>query len=202
MLDRHTSMIRRWQTTSFLSYFYCSFTYHDQLWNVKCIFLFSKFPILIANDVSYIFYINEDACLCKQEYAENAWCYRLKMCRIFFKHKLDVCKRVYVSKEERAAKFRPLLGAYGLWAGRSLLCLCCCDTGPRFLRPHPRHRPIKSPSTTSTGQWWSILTRIPREVANMKSTKLHLQWENEWITQPHKSWILELASFPRVMRSF
>jgi hypothetical protein len=49
----------------------------------------------------------------------------------------------------RAAKFRPMLGAQGLWAGRDL----CCDTGPRFFRSHPKDRPIQSPSTTHEGVW-------------------------------------------------
>ena len=54
----------------------------------------------------------------------------------------------------RAAKFRPMLGAQGLWEGRgSLSCHTCCDTGPRFFQFHPKDRPIQSLLTTHEGMW-------------------------------------------------
>jgi hypothetical protein len=55
----------------------------------------------------------------------------------------------------RVGKYRPMLGAKGLWAGikGSLLCHTYCDTGPRFLRSHPKDRPIQSPLTTHKGMW-------------------------------------------------
>jgi hypothetical protein len=44
----------------------------------------------------------------------------------------------------RAAKFRPVLNAQGLWAERDLYR----DTGTRFFRSHPKDHPIQSPLTT------------------------------------------------------
>jgi hypothetical protein len=49
----------------------------------------------------------------------------------------------------RAAKFRPMLGTQGLWAGRDLYRA----TGPQFMRSHPKDRPIQSPLTTHEGVW-------------------------------------------------
>jgi hypothetical protein len=49
----------------------------------------------------------------------------------------------------RAVKFRPMLGALGLWAGRDLYRA----TPPRFFRSHPKDRPIQSPFTTHEGMW-------------------------------------------------
>ena len=38
-------------------------------------------------------------------------------------------------------KFRPMLGAQGLWAGRNLYrANTYCDTGPQFKRSHPKDR--------------------------------------------------------------
>jgi hypothetical protein len=35
----------------------------------------------------------------------------------------------------------------------SLSCYTCCNTGPRFLRSHPKGCPIQSPLTTHEGVW-------------------------------------------------
>ena len=51
----------------------------------------------------------------------------------------------------RAAKFRPMLGAQGLWAGRDLYRATPAVTGPRFFRSHPKDCPIQSPLTTRMG---------------------------------------------------
>jgi hypothetical protein len=51
----------------------------------------------------------------------------------------------------RAAKFRLMLGAQGLWVGRDLYRHTCCDTGSRFFWSHPKDRPIQSPLTTRKG---------------------------------------------------
>jgi hypothetical protein len=52
----------------------------------------------------------------------------------------------------RAAKFRLMFGAQGLWAGRDLYCATpnvTCMMGPRLFRSFPKDRPILSPSLTS-----------------------------------------------------
>jgi hypothetical protein len=49
----------------------------------------------------------------------------------------------------RATKFRPMLGAQGLWAERDI----SRATGPRFFWSHPKDRPITSPLTTHEGMW-------------------------------------------------
>jgi hypothetical protein len=52
----------------------------------------------------------------------------------------------------RAAKFRPMLGAHGLWAGRDLYRATPTvtrDTGPRFFRSHPKDHPNQSPLVTT-----------------------------------------------------
>jgi hypothetical protein len=53
----------------------------------------------------------------------------------------------------RAAKFRPMLGAQGLWTGRGLYR----DTGLQFFRFHPKDNPppppIQPPLTTHEGVW-------------------------------------------------
>ena len=59
----------------------------------------------------------------------------------------------------RAAKFRPMLGAQGLWAGRS--CHTCCDMEPWFIWSHPKERPIQSPFTTHKGIWRVYSNRDP-----------------------------------------
>jgi hypothetical protein len=53
----------------------------------------------------------------------------------------------------REAKFRPMLGAQGLWAGRDLYRATHAvrDTGPQFFRSHPKDRPNQSPFTTRMG---------------------------------------------------
>jgi hypothetical protein len=45
----------------------------------------------------------------------------------------------------RAAKFKPMLGAQSLWAGRgvSLSCYTCCKTRPRIFRSHPKDSPFE-----------------------------------------------------------
>jgi hypothetical protein len=35
----------------------------------------------------------------------------------------------------------------------SLSCHTCCETGPQFLRSHPKVSPIQSPLTTHKGMW-------------------------------------------------
>ena len=61
-----------------------------------------------------------------------------------------------------AVKFSPLLGAYRpLSRDGSLSCHTYCDTGPRFLRSHPKHRPFSRLVRKARGQWGHILTRIP-----------------------------------------
>jgi hypothetical protein len=60
----------------------------------------------------------------------------------------------------RASKFRPMLGAEGLWTGRDLYRWhTFCDTGPRFFRSHPKDRPIQS-RRLSQHAWGPVLTRI------------------------------------------
>jgi hypothetical protein len=52
----------------------------------------------------------------------------------------------------RAAKFRPMLGAQGLWAGRDFLSShTCCDTGPRFFSVSSIGPPHTVTSTTCMG---------------------------------------------------
>jgi hypothetical protein len=54
----------------------------------------------------------------------------------------------------RAAKYRPMLGAQGLWAGRDLYRatpVVTRDLG--FFRSHPKDRPTQSPLTTHLGVW-------------------------------------------------
>ena len=52
----------------------------------------------------------------------------------------------------RAAKFRPMLGTQGLWAGRDLYRATPAVTrGLGFSRSHPNDRPIQSPLTTRKG---------------------------------------------------
>jgi hypothetical protein len=61
----------------------------------------------------------------------------------------------------RAAKYRPMLGAQGLWAGRDYLSShTCCNTGPQFVRFHPKDRPIQSLQRHAWGCRGPVLTRI------------------------------------------
>jgi hypothetical protein len=54
----------------------------------------------------------------------------------------------------RAAKFRPMLGAQGLWAGRHLYRATPSVTrGLGFFRSHPKDLLILSPLTTHKGMW-------------------------------------------------
>jgi hypothetical protein len=51
----------------------------------------------------------------------------------------------------RAAKFRPMLGAQGIWAGGSLSCHTCCSMGSWFFLSHLKESLIQSPLTTRMG---------------------------------------------------
>jgi hypothetical protein len=54
----------------------------------------------------------------------------------------------------RAAKFKPMLGAQGLWAGRDLYRATPAVTRDLgFFRSYPKDRPIQSPLTTHEGMW-------------------------------------------------
>jgi hypothetical protein len=54
----------------------------------------------------------------------------------------------------RAAKFGPMFGAQGLWAGRDLSRATPAVTrGLGFFRSHPKDHPIQSPLTTHEGMW-------------------------------------------------
>jgi hypothetical protein len=53
----------------------------------------------------------------------------------------------------RAAKFRPMLGAQGLWAGRDLYRATPAVIRDLFFRSHPKDRPIQLP-LTHEGVWW------------------------------------------------
>ena len=54
----------------------------------------------------------------------------------------------------RAAKFRPMLGAQGLWAGRDLYRATPTVTRePPFFRSNPKDLPIQSPLTTHERIW-------------------------------------------------
>jgi hypothetical protein len=79
---------------------------------------------------------------------------------------------VTISGEELHAKFRPMLGAQGLWAGGIFIAphlLWACDTGPQFFRSLPKDRPIQSPLTTYMGMW--------RIYSNPFSRLLRHTWE-------------------------
>jgi hypothetical protein len=60
----------------------------------------------------------------------------------------------------RATKFRPMLGAQGLWAGRDLYRATCCDTGPRFSGLNRRTAPFSRLLRHTRGCGGSILTCI------------------------------------------
>jgi hypothetical protein len=54
----------------------------------------------------------------------------------------------------RAAKFRPMIGAQGFWAGRDFYRASPAVTrGLVFFRSYPKDRPIQSPLTTHEEMW-------------------------------------------------
>jgi hypothetical protein len=70
-----------------------------------------------------------------------------------------ICRRHYC--RWRAAKFRPLLGAYGVWAGRDLVTW---GGGLIFLLSHPKERPIQSPLSTCKGMLRIYSNTDPHEL--------------------------------------
>ena len=75
-------------------------------------------------------------------------------------------------------KFRPMLGAQGLWAGRgSLSCHTYYDTGPRFFRPHPKDCHNQSPLTTRMGMRKAYSNPDPHGDCAMKLSQICLRIE-------------------------
>jgi hypothetical protein len=52
---------------------------------------------------------------------------------------------------------------------RSLSCHSCCDTGSRFLRYHPKKRPIQSPHTILKRAWRSYFNLDPHGFHSVSS---------------------------------
>jgi hypothetical protein len=64
----------------------------------------------------------------------------------------------------RAARFTPIFGAHAGPLSRegSLSCHTCYETGPWFVRSHPKNHPILSPPTTHKGMWRTHCNQDPQ----------------------------------------
>jgi hypothetical protein len=74
---------------------------------------------------------------------------------------------------EGAAKFRPILGAQGLSAGRDLYR----DSEPWFFRSHPKDRPIQWPLTTHKGVWRTYSNPDPHGYDERDLLALDDEWK-------------------------
>jgi hypothetical protein len=69
----------------------------------------------------------------------------------------------------------------------SLSCHTCCNMEPRFLRSHPKDRPIKSPLTTYKGMGRTYSIPHPKEfdIGFFKSEFLHMAFSDLFKSKFH-----------------